>query len=561
MKKTAILSQADMVKAEINRLERRGGKDWQSLIKQVERNYKPIILNPLQVIVSLLAESRPSYKKTEKGWTLNIEASRGAGKSTLISDYMRRTVKSMPRSINILQGETYQQILTRTFPSTIHGLEMFGIFQGLHYFVGRTAPKSWRWDIPYKPPLKWDKVIHFWTGACYVMTSQDITGDGRSLNADSRIADEAALLNKAKLDSDSGPAVRGSNIRAFQNSSMLLHEMFVSTTPITEDGFWFVEQENHADEELAELELVHGRGLVPLHERSLFYLKASNRVNANNLPKDYNEKARKTTLKMIFEAEYLNIRPKVVTNGFYSLLDPDIHCYNDYNYDFYDRVGKAPDCRGDNDLVPGVPLLLGVDWGATINCLTVNQHLKHPVNEYRTLKSMYVLGDDGKIQDDLFDSFHDYYQFHNNKALYIFYDNQGNVATGTSKQNRAEQAAKQLRAKGWTVHLMTVGGRNEAHDLTFRTWGYLLRGDHPGLPKYLMNKGNCKELYVSMRNARSKEDNNGIHKDKSSERSKKVLRPYATDHSDANDKPIIHLFSRIATSSQLSLPPIRMSSQ
>lgn len=543
-----------MIKAEIARLEKRGSGDWQSLIKQVNKAYKPVVLNALQAFVSYIFETRPPYEKTESSYDIKVISARGAGKSTSIADVIRRTVAGLPRSVNILQGETYQQILTRTFPSTIHGLELFGLFQGLHYFVGRQAPKAWGWDLPYKPPLRWDKVIHFWTGACYVMTSQDVVGDGRSLNADSRICDETQLLDKEKLDSDSGPAVRGSYIKAFKKSPLLLHEFQVGTMPLTEDGFWFLESEEAAVNEYLELERKHGKGKVPVGERSLFHIRSGNDVNAANLPADYNRKAKQRTMKWIYDAEYENTPPQMVKNGFYAMLDPKRHFYNDFDYSYYTEIGKAADCRGDRDLVKGVPLILGIDWGAHINCLTVSQHMK-TVNEFRVLKSMFVLGDDQKIQDDLFNDFDSYYQHHDNKTLYFYYDNQGNQATGITKETRAQKAARQLRTKGWTVIMMSQGGRNENLELTYMTWTYLLRGGHASLPAFRMNKANCKELAVSMRNARVKQERHGITKDKSSESKDKVPRQHATDLSDAMDKPVRALFSHlISASSYHSLP-------
>lgn len=548
------MSTKELIQKEITRLEKRGSSDWQSLIKQVNRAYKPVNLNTLQAFISFIFETRLPYKITEEGYDIKVIAARGTGKSTNIADVMRRTVKGMPRSVNILQGETYQQILTRTFPSTIHGLELFGLYQGLHYFVGRQAPKTWRWPIPYKPPLRWDKVIHFWTGAVYVMTSQDVVGDGRSLNADSRICDETQLLNKEKLDSDSGPAVRGSNIEAFEKSNLLLHEFQVGTMPLTEDGFWFLTSKEEADNEFAELERIYGKGKVPIGKKTLFHIKSPNSVNAKNLPKNYNKKAKKTTLKWIYDAEYENEEPQIVKDGFYAMLRPQDHYYNDFDYNFYQEVGKIPDCRGDRDLTKGVPLILGVDWGAQINCLTVSQHLKS-INEFRTIKSMYVLGDDQKIQDDLFVDFDRYYKYHDARTVYVYYDNQGNQSTGITKETRAQKAARQLRDLGWTVILMTQGGRNDNVEITYLTWGYLLRGGHPFLPNFRMNKSNCKELAVSMRNAKIKQEKHGITKDKSSEKSANVPRQHATDLSDAHDKPVRALFGHlISASSYHSIP-------
>lgn len=496
-----------------------------------------------------------------------VEAGAGSGKSTGIARRIQRIVMELPRSANMLVGETYQQILTRTLPTTIHGLETLGLFQNLHFFVGRRPPASWNFPMPYKPPLKWDKVIYFWTGAVYNLVSQDIQGDGKSLNSDSLIADEATQLDKKKLDTDQRPRVRGSNHKIFDGTPLYLNELYTSTTAVTDTGIWYEEMEeriNQRREDIVEkMKRSHDKDEIKKLKASMnemLFIKATWEVNRKNLPANYIQRAKESSLdEMLFKAEYLSIRPQRIKGGFYSLLDAEVHMYTSYDYDYYDGVGKAPSCLGDSDLVRGQPLILGIDWGAVINCLTVNQHLKS-INEYRTIKSMFVLGDNQEIQDDLFTKFHNYYQPHqaSNKELYLFYDNQGNVATGITKETRAQRAAQQLRALGWQPRLMTIGGRNENHELNYLTWSYLLRG-HPQLPRYRMNKGNCKELYVSMRNARTKQDRYGIHKDKSSERSSLVPRQHATDLSDANDKPILGLFSSIVNTSGGYSPGLRIS--
>lgn len=278
------------------------------------------------------------------------------------------------------------------------------------------------------------------------------------------------------------------------------------------------------------------------------FLKATWKVNRQNLPDDYILDAQRRSLDdMLFNAEYNCVRPDRVKGGFYSLLDVGRHCYTAFDYGFYDKLGKVPDCRGDKDLTSGVPLILGVDWGVHINSLTVNQHLKS-VNEYRTLKDMYVLGDEQKIQDDLFKEFDKYYSPHkaSNPTILMYYDQTGNVPTGMSKLNRADTAKAQLQALGWKVQLLTFGGRNDDQDLTYRTWMYLLKGGYPGLPIYTMNKANCPALFTSMRNAKAGEYKTGlIYKDKTSERSTIIANQHATHLSDANDKPIRAMFGHI----------------
>jgi hypothetical protein len=53
----------------------------------------------------------------------------------------------MPRATGVLVGETYQQMLSRTLPSTKAGLDMFGIYEGIDYVVGKG--KSLGFTMPF----------------------------------------------------------------------------------------------------------------------------------------------------------------------------------------------------------------------------------------------------------------------------------------------------------------------------------------------------------------------------------------------------------------------------
>jgi len=189
--------------------------------------------------------------------------------------------------------------------------------------------------------------------------------------------------------------------------------------------------------------------------------------------------------------------------------------------------------------------MLGVDWGAAINCLSVNQHLV-PANEFRTLKSMYVLGDQKQVQEDLFNQFHDYYQYHDCKEVDLWCDHSGNHHTGVTKYTRAQMAQRQLEGKGWTVRLRTIGGSNPRHEAKHVLWNNILAEKDSRYPRYRINRSNCRELWISMTFARARAGSRGeIKKDKSVERSNKIARQHATDLSDANDTPIFGLFAKL----------------
>jgi hypothetical protein len=206
-------------------------------------------------------------------------------------------------------------------------------------------------------------------------------------------------------------------------------------------------------------------------------------------------------------------------------------------------------------------LIVGVDWGAAINCLTVSQHIKS-VNEFRTIKDFFVLGEDKKIQDDLFKNFSEYYKPHqaSNKRIELHYDQTGNNQDGRARKTRAEQARDQLVALGWEVSLLTTGHTNPQHALKHLLWETMMKEDHPHLPRYRINKLNAKNTYLSMRNAKTKSGSNGqIKKDKSIERSKKVPRQHATDLSDAQDAAVFQRFYRLLRFGASTLPGMRTS--
>ncbi|MEM9835148.1 MAG: hypothetical protein AAF828_01520 [Bacteroidota bacterium] len=439
--------------------------------------------------------------------------------------------------------------MTRILPSLKEGLEIFGLYEGLHYFVGERPPRRWRksWGRPYQSPNDHKRYITFWNGTGMHLISHDVGGDGRGINSDWIIGDEAALLDPSKLQENTDPTRRGTNANVFEGKAYFGKRVYVSSTPITPQGRWMLEYEYKARE----------------NPQDILYYRATCQFNLHNLRKGYLQEARKTAYKLwIFNAEYLGIRPKFTRDSFYPLFDVDHHGYRIKTIDSNHYLGtEAPnDCRGDLDLVKGMPLILGADWGAAINCLTVNQFLRS-LNEYRTLNGMYVLGDDQKIQEDLYKEFHEYYQYHNCREVYLWYDNTGNAQTGFTRRTRAQQAADQLRELGWKVSLRTTGLQNPQHDLKFRLWNYILAEDkgQVSYPRYRCNYYKTVDLRASIANAKATEGRNGeTKKDKSSEKSTKIERQHATDLSDANDAPIFGMFGHLLHRSDARLPAPRI---
>ncbi|WPC10467.1 hypothetical protein LEQ05_11155 [Riemerella anatipestifer] len=143
-------------------------------------------------MTAILANQRYGIKN------VNIEAGRGSGKSTVIGWFIKEAVRQMPRSTGVVVGETFVQIKTRTLPSTKEGLEMFGLFEGIDYVVGKCGQKL-GFEMPFQAPDSWANVIHFRNGSIIVMVSLDNPNSGRGLNSYYVIGDEAALLTYERL--------------------------------------------------------------------------------------------------------------------------------------------------------------------------------------------------------------------------------------------------------------------------------------------------------------------------------------------------------------------------
>ena len=507
-------------------------------MRQAEKNRRLVELNEFQLYLSIC---RAKFVMAVVG--------RGGGKTTGRGDRWSNILSEMPRSTGLFIGPSYQAILTRILPSLKQGLEMFGIYENLHYFVGRQPPRSWRnsWGRAYQPPDKWDRYITFWNGVGVHLISHDLPNDGKGLNSDWADGDEAALLDPAKLQENTDPTIRGTNTKAFEKSAFFGSKFYSTSMPLTPAGRYVLEYKQKC----------------LLNPKEYNYLSFPCLVNYKNLRKGFLKEAERDAIyRWMFLAEYMNVEPKFVKDGFYPLLDEDIHAYEDYDYTYYTERGKEIDCRGDSDLVAHLPLIMGVDWGATINCLVALQHVG---KEIRALKSMFVLGDLKEVQSDLFEKFNKYYRHHPTKRIFLFYDNSGNNETGITKFTRAQLAKKQLESYGWIVTLKTIGGRNPEHGKKHILWNAILKENTHFLPVFRMNKHNCKELWISMFNAQAIQSGRGdeIKKDKTDERKKNstILRQHATDLSDAIDSAIFGMFYHQFTSRGTSIPEAKSSSR
>lgn len=470
-----------------------------------------------------------------------LEWGRGAGKSTIIAYFIYKMVKQMPRATFALVGSTYSQILSRTLPSTIEGLEMFNLHQDIDYVVGRSGKKH-GYEMPYQPPNQWNNIIHFPNGACFQMVSLDNPNSGRGLNSYGEVGDEAALLDPDKLFTNVKTTNR-SKKEIFKNASMLGSETYVSSTPINKKGRWFTDMEV----------------LAKLKPQEYMFSKASALSNPH-LRKDWFDKMKEQSpSQMLYEAEILNIRPKEIVNGFYGQLNPAKHYYTDYNNSYLESVGIIPrgehlTCLQDNDIKRNEPLILSLDFGVFNSCVISQPH----DNEYRVLKSIWCKNP--KLLDHLFiEEFIPYYRPHVDKTIYLYGGHDGNNRLPNSSLTLFEQVIDLLSQHGWTVHLMTQGAAATHFD-KYLLINAMLKEHQLRLPVIRINEDNNKDLIVALERTEAKESLKGsVEKDKKDERNKLFPQQHATHLTDAFDIPIVTRYNDLfkGTNALLSESTIR----
>jgi len=444
---------------------------------------------------------------------------RGVGKTTIIADEVIRYMAHMNRGKISLNGLTYFHIRTKSLPPIIDHWERRGLYRGIHYFIGHRAPKKFRWDEPFQPPLDYTNCIHFINGFVIEFNSFDRPEMARSGSYDGMIFDEATKLKKAAIDSDVLPANRGNNDR-FGHLRFHHGTLFLGSQPLTPDGDWVFEYEKLMEE-------------FPLE---YLFMEASARENIAILGERYFRDLKRVLPSIVYDLEVENKRRRRNVSGFYPLLSSDRHgYYNSYDYSYGDlyaddpSFGSSVDCRFDRDCLKDQPLYISFDFGTTQNCLVVSQWQKG-VNEFPVIKCFYV---ENEILKVLVERFIEYYHHHGEKSVFMYGGSDGNRKNdAASRDTYFDDVRRQLEAAGWDVH-----PRAELYEIPhadkFIFWNKYLSGDYPQVPAFMINMNNAMEVFVSMDNAPVMPQE--FRKDKSSERDKEQPRWKATDLSDAVD--------------------------
>lgn len=517
-------------------MHNRNSSDWQGLARQVGRNYKELTYNrPQMYLMQLMLV----FQQIFNVW------GRGTGKTTGMGGVVKNVIYDMPRSINVIETSSYHKFFSEIIPSLRSGLEKHGLYENLHYFIGKKPPAKWNWNLPHQYPHNVDNCIFFFTGAAYVLVSQDAKGGGLGLNTDSIIRDEAKLLDPIKSFQQVSGTKRGSNVKAFKDANFFKSEIFFSSAPTTQKESWMLDY-------CEKLQKSDGLG---------FSLWATTEENKANLADGFLDEQRKLFLyQWLFDAEFYNILPKKVMDAFYHAFLEDKHGYINRDYTQFQGFDQLfeDSCIYDGDLDRSKELLLLVDFGARINFGISSQIHEGEHTEFRVLKDFFTLYENHETQRELAKKFTHYYRHHNYKSVRVICDSQGFHAQGTDTRTRVEMLREDLSSEGWHVSVEQIGMTNPPHHLRRTLCEIIMKEVDWWTPRFRINLENAKNTVIAMQNTRTTESRKGdITKDKSSEKASSGVRPeHATHPTDALDYGLWFLYAAILESRGAALPQI-----
>ena len=533
----------------------------------------------MQQLLNDADDSRKEYLNLPQLKALLVDANeayyimgRGTGKTRgILAPKVRRDVYEMPRSLTLNVGETYQQILTRTLPSLIEGLESLGIIEDIHYVIGRRPDKKAGFKEPYQRPKNYDNTMVWRNGSCVNFISQDKKGSSNGLNSDVIIGDEVKYLNYEQFCEETLPTLRAN--KKLWGKLHFHHSICMTTSmPTLADEKWILKKEDEMDPKKIELIMqmqiklnqlkleyeqitvnslqkvsaldnirYYENYLTKLRKGCVYVAYASTLDNIHVLGEEYIRKMRRIMPDFIFNTEILNRKPEAVEGGFYNGLSIEKHTYSSYDNSYLESKGFGVihdelTCLQDSDIDKSLPLRIGVDWGDKINCMSVAQYVPDATvlfkKRIRFLKNIFVKSPE--MIDDLADKFIDYYKPLPRKEVYMNADPQGTKGVANSYDTWNQSFASRLRKAGWKVH--DVSRRKyPSHMYKYLLWNKLVNSDGVELPKVEFNRHNCKNLLISMLQAPAEQKSGKVGKDKGSEKNLNIPQEEATHLSDSAD--------------------------
>lgn len=424
----------------------------------------------------------------------DIIGGRGSGKTGLIGHHNIDKLKFLPRAKSGLAALTYNQLLNNSLPSMENIWRLSGLVehtkdQDGHYVIG-VRPPEW-WTKPLSPPRSYSNVISFLNGYHIQLISLDRPDTIRGLSLDALDIDEKGWAKETDFNQVLVPLVRG-NVYEFDHP---LHHSICgfSSMPWLVKQQWILDVERLAEEK----------------PKKYFYIEATAEDNLAVLGEQYLEDAQERLPHIVYMVEYMNMRPKRVSNAFYPAFNDEIHC--DFRTFDYDQNESGLWISKPSDVHREKPLELSFDFNAAFTSAIVCQDHGQ---EFRVVDELFIEEATTNMVSDITKKFIDKYGMHGNKDVFIYGDRNGNNKSAGDNLTFYERIMQQLSAANFNPMLM-VHGLDSSHKKRYFLINSLFEEKDPRAPRIRINQNNCKYLPISLQLAPMVND---FEKDKSSER-------------------------------------------
>ena len=494
---------------------------------------------------------------------------RGVAKSTVIlARRSERSVRLMPGAPVAIVANTYSNLIDNIMPAVQNGWKINGLIEGIHYIKGKKPPEEWRKRCSVIVD-DYRHVYSFWNGSVIFLGSLD----NPSLLAGKSVAH--LLFDEAKYASDSRaarvmPILRGDAI-TYGRCHLYGGVTITTDMPdVTEGEFdWFFRYASEMNPEriiktiqaagelnkyrtklirenrttppdvrrLARIEKkidYYTEGLLKLRKGQTFFMNISSFVNIDILTLDYAKRLYNAALEHHeFLKSVLGMRPGVRQDARFYVMFGERHKYSDGTVS-----GEAAfSCSQLRYLNPTQPLEGGMDFGNMLSLVIAQPDGQY----YRIHKNLYELPPN--YMRELADQFLSFFESHQEKTLYLYYDRAGNNG---QKQNE-DQAGKikaaiekdsEGRHTGWSVVLMSRKQGIIHQEAEFNFMHELMSGKNKRLPLLLVDALNCTEMISSIELAKAEVKYRGnvkiVAKNKKSEKLPAHKLPrLSTNFSDA----------------------------
>nr|WP_317631394.1 hypothetical protein [uncultured Flavobacterium sp.] len=493
--------------------------------------------------------------------------------SDIIAERSMVISRDMPRSMQVIVSDTYQNALKNIIPTLLEGWNRKGWKNGVHYVTDTRPPNHFK--LPYKPIESYKHTISIYNGCFFNMGSLDQPSGLAGGSYQHMYGDESRVLKFDKLKKLT-PALRGEYVQ-FGHSVFYRGKTFTTDIPNILDGDddWILQNEKNMNKEQVELALQVGLVLNDIRREILsckqvgdfakidklkkqlvkwqqhwvrvrkdltFFYMVSSFVNVDILTEGYFSDSLKALGVEEFKSAILSLKVNIKKGEKFYINLGDHHFFDDGVIPgYYDKFLLTDEIEETSLALKYIDHNAEIDAGMDFGDMSSMVLGQLRGNYIYILKELHTLAPENEVQ--MAQKFRNFFKHHKRKVLNLYYDRSGNQNSQTKRDwaNDVKNAIEYSfgNATGWTVNLMSLNQGTIYQEQEYNFCKTLMLGTNTELPKLLIDKFQCKHLKSSLEltKIKVKTDRNGtrtIHKDKSSESLALHLRPmYSTNYSDA----------------------------